>query len=84
MSGYEPSLERNIARDEAKADHRIVTFLRAELCVTVGFFHLSQVFFDPYCSLGFLFSICVQRTDFPLTSYQRVLKKSLSPPVRRL
>ena len=47
ISGYEPSLERNIARDEAKADHRIVTFLRAELCVTVGFFHLSQVFLTP-------------------------------------
>ena len=27
----EPVLERNIARDEAKADHRIVTFLEAEL-----------------------------------------------------
>ena len=31
MSGNEPFLERNIARDEAKADHRIVTFLEAEL-----------------------------------------------------
>ena len=47
MSEYEPFLERNIARDEAKADHRIVTFLRAELCVSVGFFHLSQVLLTP-------------------------------------
>ena len=47
MSGYEPFLERNIARDEAKADHRIVTFLRAELCVSVEFFHLSQVLLTP-------------------------------------
>ena len=48
MSGNEPFLEHNIARDEAKADHRIVTFLeKAELCVTVGFFQLSQVLLIP-------------------------------------
>ena len=47
MSGNEPFLERNIVRDEAKADHRIVTFLEAELCVTVGFFQLSQVLLTP-------------------------------------
>ena len=47
MSGNEPFLERNIAKDEAKADHRIVTFLEAELRVTVGFFQLSQVLLTP-------------------------------------
>ena len=31
MIGNEPFLERNIARDKAKADHRIVTFLEAEI-----------------------------------------------------
>ena len=57
MSGNEPFLERNIATDETKAEHRIVTFLEAELCVTVGSFQLFQVFLTPNCSLGFLFSI---------------------------
>ena len=44
MSGNEPFMERNIARDEAKTDDRIVTFLEAELCVTVGFSSFPKFF----------------------------------------